>query len=768
MAAPYSGKETNDLLDFEKPKSGSSLDAEKATNLKWAAPRLKSAAAAVALYVTCCRDDEVLAERRSKVDGMYNGEAPFSDSKLRAMGQGGRCNVNWGDAQRQHDASQTGYVDLVHSVDTLVNVTLERGTQPEDADLSEEEATAVINEEITSAIREWPEFESRFLTLSSQFIKHGVGVSYFVDPFDWKFQVAGLSDFKVPRNTRVCEDAADIAFVRRDYTVEELAATIRNEEVAKSEGWDVGAVKMAILNAHRGDKSDRALDWEHWTKLYHEGNTFATVGVKSVRLVHTWVKEIDGTVSVYLWEEPHSKQEKGNSVAQVDAKPDKQEFLYKRERAHKSAQEAYAIFTEGVGNGFIHGVRGQGVKIFPTVQYLNRLRCQLADAASLAGGVMVQPQSYEDLRDVAIQTMGPYNVLRPNVEIVERKGTPDLTKNVIPALNDLTRNLNEAADFYSPEGAAAQGSPYRNQLHVRADLERSARLSQSSLTLFYASFDRLMRELTKRLVNGSKSDPIVSELIRRCAERGVDLKTLRSIDHRKTKATRAIGAGNPSARIATLDELDRERGYFDEVGNRNLTYDRVSTRIGHDAARRYITKTPQPRGTTDQSLATLENAMLMQGTGVPTLPAQLHGTHLDIHLPQLQQLIEAAAGGGDLQQLMPALGAAHQHVAEHAQALGADPTQQDKVAMSIDFSNKARQILENAQRQAEADAARAPEGGEQTSKVAELELIAQTKARIMEQHAEVEMGIKERKAQQEQALKDFEAAAKAQREEGSV
>ena len=84
---------------------------------------------------------------------------------------------------------------------------------------------------------------------------------------------------------------------------------------------------------------------------------------------------------------------------------------------------------------------------------------------------------------------------------------------------------------------------------------------------------------------------------------------------------------------------------MDEVGNRNLTFDRVAARIGHESAVRYVQKDEQPRGSTAQTDAVLENALIKLGQSVPVLPAQLHGNHLELHLPVAQQYIDAVVSG---------------------------------------------------------------------------------------------------------------------------
>jgi hypothetical protein len=706
-------------------------------------------------------DDRENSRKRAKVDGMFDGQPPYDQAKLRAAGQGGRCNLNFGEGQRHLDAALAGYVDLATSTEFLVDTHSNKGAS-EETEIGEREANAIRNEELTTMIRDWPEWNSRYLSLVTEYLKHGVGPTYFDNHHDWRPQVSSLRDFKVPRNTRASEEAIDICFARRDYSVAELYKFISNEDAARTQGWDIEATRKAIMSACRSSKEDKGNDWEHWQRLVKNGDTHEAMETKSVRLVHTWVKELNGKVSHYIWEEKHSKLADKQGGKQSKFAGQNESFLYSKEFIHERSEQAFTIFTHGVGNnGTYHSVRGYGHRIFPLVQYLNRLQCQAADAAAISGGILVQPNSMEDLRDMAIQFYGPWNVLRPNVEVVDRKVNADLTKNMLPVVSDIRNQLADTSDFYSTT-QATKGSPYRNTLQVRAELESATRLSASNLALFYASYDRLLREVVRRIVEGPSTDPAIKVFFERCRERGLTDEQIKNVDHTRTKAARAIGAGNPAARIAVLDQLNQERPFMDEVGNRNLTFDRVAARIGHESAARYVQKDEQPRGTTAQTDAVLENALMKLGESVPVLPAQLHGSHLELHLPIAQQYIDAVVSGQlDPRESLNVLQAIGVHVQGHAQPLASDPNQQNLVSAALDVANKLTQIIENTERSIESDGGE--EGGGVSDKAAEMRQLSLVKQEILRAESETRQAIKRDEARQKQNLADFAAAQEALR-----
>lgn len=206
---------------------------------------------------------------------------------------------------------------------------------------------------------------------------------------------------------------------------------------------------------------------------------------------------------------------------------------------------------------------------------------------------------------------------------------------------------------------------------------------------------------------------------------------------------------------------------MDEVGNRNLTFDRVAARIGHEQAKRYVIRDEQPRGTTQQTDAALENVLIQMGQQVPVLPAQLHGTHLEVHFPMAAQWIDGVVGGQiDPTQAIGTIEALAVHLNQHAEAISGDPTQENLVAQALDLSNKLGQIAENTQRSIEADQGQGG-GGEpspEQSKAMEMQAISQVKQEIMRAESATKQEIKMQEAQQEQRLKDFKAAQEVLRE----
>jgi hypothetical protein len=722
--------------------------------------RLKDAKSALAIYTRLKDADNQSALQRARIDGMFDGASPYDQGKLNASGQSQKTNLNFGEAQRLLDISLSAYVDLYSSLEKFVNV---KGTLGEDAQRHEWED--IVSSEITQLLKSWPEFHSNYLRLCTTFIKHGVGVAYFDSPEGWQFRVGSFEDILIPRQTPASEEAIDVSVIRRSYHLHELNNFIKDPKAAAKVGWNVGEVKRVMVKnvqtTGRGSFAGGSVDSNYEALQAELKNNDLLIGVENptVSVLHFLVREVDGTLSHYSC---------------VESSPEK--FLYEKPSRYQSAEEAYVMFTYGVGsNGTYHSIRGLGQRIFSHIQTSNRLRCQMIDGAMISSAVMLQPESSRALEELDMTFFGSYAVLSPNVNIIE-KAIPNLSQAVQPALEDMQNQLAMNTDTQSPYGPN-QSSPYRNKDQVVSDMDISTQLSGAALNLFYASWGRLLREVVKRIIKSPK-DKRISDFYKRCEARGVPKEFVNSLDTARTKAVRAIGDGSRANRLASLRELNAISGSFDEVGRANLTRDIVATRVGADIADRYAPQVDVPRETVDNKIAIIENGHLAQGQQIPVLSSELHGTHLPIHLETFGQLIEALnTGQADPMQSMPMLQSMYQHVAEHTEFASGEPALEGLVGQAKQVLQYGEEMINNtakAMQKEERDAAQAQQqmteeeammqqqqGGEQQDPKMQS---AQVQMQIMQQKAELEMAIKQQKHEQDQAIRDAEAAMKFQEE----
>ena len=690
--------------------------------------RLKDVKSALSIYSGLLQADERSSVNRARVDAMFDGENPYNQAQLNSSGQSLKTNLNFGEAQRLLDISLSAYVDLYSSLEKLVEV---KGTLGEPSKIAPLED--IVAEELTHLMRSWPEFHSSYLRLCTTFIKHGVAFSYFDTPDEWRFRVGSFADILIPRQTPANE------------------TFIKSPDVASKVGWDVEEVKRVIMkNTSTSGRRGNATAAETWETVQAElknNDIYTGHQNPTVSVLHFWVREMDGSVSHYLCAED---------------KPE--EFLYKRLSRYEKPEQAYILFTYGTGsNGTYHSIRGLGHRIFNHIQTSNRLRCQMIDGAMLGSAVMIQPESQRALDELGFTYYGAYAVLSPNVNIIE-KAVPNLSTAVQPALQDIGNQLalnTDTVSTYGPE----QSSPYRNKMQVVADMDVQTRLSGASLNLFYSSWNRLLREVVRRIVESKKQDPALDEFYTRCYNRGVPIEFIETLDLGRTKAVRSIGNGSYANRLVALRELQAISGSFDEVGRKNLTRDIVSTRVGHDLADRYAPANVDPRPTVDDKIAFFENQQLVGGVPVPVLPTEMHGAHLQAHVPPLLELIEQLnVGAADPVQSLPALQAFYQHISETVQLIVGDPAFELLVSETNQALQYAEEMINNTSKQVqkmERESAPQQQEGEGINPETQSKMEEhQLKMQMAQQKAQLDMEIKKAKFEQEQAMRDAENVLK--------
>jgi len=441
---------------------------------------------------------------RQKIQAMLDGEPPYSPQKLKALGQGYRANLNFGESAAALETALSAYSDLVNSVDRLVSVKTSEGDPAQRLEWEN-----IISEEFHRTITGWDEFFYKQQMLAHHFVSQGVGVVYFEDNRNWKWNTCGLKDFKVPRGTPACDTKVEIAVIEREYLVGELYQFIENEKVASELGWNVEETQKAILlSAESGRATTR--DWEKLQQeLKNNDLMYSHARSSVVRCVHYFVNEFDGTISHYI----------GLRSGDQD------DFLFKKPSRFNHANEAFVLFSYGIGtNGLLHSVRGLGYKLFPFVQLSNRLRNAVVDGAMLSSALMIQPATGEDVSNLSLMYNGPLSVLPPGINVVE-KSMPNLAGNVLPIVRDLELVRQNNTGTYNQKQVMPEGDA-RTATEVQAQLAQQSILSTQAMNLYYIPFQKLLAEQFRRLstVKYRSDEPGGKEAIafrKRMEERGV-------------------------------------------------------------------------------------------------------------------------------------------------------------------------------------------------------------------------------------------------------
>lgn len=656
--------------------------------------RITTAAAVRELYASEIQQDQGSATTRVRIQAMVDGEPPFKQAALNASGQGSRANANFLMGQDLINRVVGGYLDTVTSPKVLMTLDVEHGEPSGRIELSR-----IICQELTRTIRKWPKWQPNIQRLLPMFVTHGVGVQYFQDTVDFRFEVTGFGDFLIPRQTPASEEDVPYAIGRKDTQINELFEKIDNEEVAKAAGWNVAAVKAAINRVTTKASLGEIGDIESFQSRIKNHDFFAARKYPHVAILHAWVKELDGSFSYYMTEK--------------DA-PDG-EFLFQHAHKYADAEEAFNLFIYGTGNGTYHSIRGLGHMIYALCQLHNRVMCQKADGVMLSESIIVQATSGDALQRASLNSLGPLSLLDEGFEIQQHQfqGGSDRTMGF---MSEIKSSAAQMSSRFMAAGGGSTPGVYQNKDRQNFEMESTASGETGAIDLFYSALDRLMRQMCKRILkNSSSSDKLVREFHLRCKKAGITKEIIDSVDIDSIFAYRALGAGSPAARSIGFRRLLEIYPNLDERGRRNLIYELSADAVGYQNVEEFATRSPDANYTTEAGLAELENFSLLQGSPVAVFPGQMHATHLEIHLPKINQVIdEIERGEADPLQLLPGLQATLDHIAAHGEAISIDPAQRGLAGAVKEAVNNLGQIVGNMERKIKAAEKKfRDEGGEQ-------------------------------------------------------
>ena len=710
--------------------------------------RIKSPDALHQVFLRLKQADDVNARNRAEVDAMFDGASPWDDNVLRQAGMASRCNLNFGEAEFILESALAGYIDLINSVENLISVKVKEDDVSKKSDYEQ-----IIAAGFTKMLREWDEFFPKYMLNANYFVKHGVGVTYWEDEYDWRWQVSKIGDFLLPRRTWASEDSIEVAISPRIMRAHELYNFIKDEERATELGWDIDEVKKAIIANTGAQSSYHITDWERYQEDLKNNDVFVAHGSGSeVRVIHAWVKEYDGTVSHYI------------SLADGS----NEDFLYQKRSRFSKACDAFITFTYGVGtNGFYQSIRGLGYKIFPHIQVSNRMRCQFVDGAMLSTSLLIQPESEDALENLAFEYLGPFSVLQSGVNIVDKQ-LPNIGQNAIPVLQDMTEQLQRRAGSYSsPTGNPSPQE--RTKFEVQAQLQGSASLTTGAMNLFYEPWTRLLRGAFKRATRSDylsyeRGGQQVMAFWKYCTERGVPLDVLHN-QIEEVNAVRSIGAGSDQLRLVAMDEMMQMLGQFDEQGKQNVLRDRLAVRVGYDQVDRYVPKSQDARPVIDQKIAELENAAMAQGKQIQVAPNENHFVHAQVHINDIAQQAEALKQQQlDPQQATAYFQAIAPHATQHLEQVAQDASRKQEYGQLKKTLQQAGEIFEQTaekvqSQQAQAAQQQAPSQGPSSEDQSKLQA-HQLQMQMEQERHQQKLALDAAEAKQKLALRDAEMAQK--------
>lgn len=694
------------------------------------------------------------SRNRAIVQAMIDGAPPYRTGKDRAMGSPRQTNVNWGQARKALAREEIPYNDLLESLDILGEIPTKFGTEQQRKTWEPK-----IAEAITEALRKWGSFNYLWQYNVHLFKRDGVSVAFFKDDRDWRWDVYGMQHFKFPNGSKPCEDMLACWSTRVDMNCSQLYQFIKNEDYAKETGWKPSAVRKALEKA--SPTGINPSDFEKWEAHWKNHDlTYTSSSSPVVKTVFFWWKELNGKIS--------------QAILPFNPEADKdQDFMYYKLAKYSSANRLITIFTDGIGtNGDLHSIRGFAHKIYDASVQVNRTMSSFVDAANRAAIPHITGANEDSINSLPFRQHGDYMMLDSGLQFVDQK-LPDYGSTLLPIITMAQQFVDGESSGQSFINHITSGGRRTNEQeqNQRADANQ---LTSGSMTLFFASFERLLKETVRRLARKdyAEDEPggVEAQYLRyQLVKQGIPLDALYQIDFDRIQVNTGVGKGSAQARMQSIRELEANYAQMDATGKNTLMRMKAAQVAGPRTAELLFPVQEDMRPGQQVENAVLENGFLcssnpFQIATVKILPDQDHAVHVKEHCTLLQQLFEQITPENP-QQMHPVVAPLWEHAVSQWELMDPlDPFYSQAKNMLKQWgewvTNTSKQLLAEQQRQAEAQM---EQGGQPSQGLDAAQLTAFSKVENARAKLQVDLAASEQKMQIEARRAALENAERVQK-----
>jgi hypothetical protein len=641
--------------------------------------RLATAEAAYRIFESYCTADEEDAKRRAIIQGMVDGNPPYQQAELDELGLGDMVNVNFLEMRANLDARAAAAHELFIEVPTLIECR-PRKFNKNDVDGAEAfHYCSIVDEEFTHLLHDWSEFLPSMDLVVRESDAYGIGFGLWPDEWDWRIKAFRRGTLRFDAKASIRVDRNDVYMIRDEMTAGELFDIIEDQEAAAGKGWKVNNVRERLIQTFligdSGDQEDKyqLSTWESLQQMARNNDViFEEKQFARVKIVHLLVREVSGDrgVSHYIIAEDESHQK----------------FLMESFERFDGMEQSLWWLPYNYGDGYARSVRGVASLMVQHDDLSNRYLGRVFDAGFLSAGLILSPRGQMDLANLQFIHHGMYTILPPELQIQQSSFSPQITPLI--QLRQVSENVmkNNTGTFRQHSENVVDREGQKTARQVIEETAKEARFEKEAVSFRYTQFDKLYREIFRRLTNPDylKSESPLGGLepakgfMERCEDRGVPKKYIMDWkENFQVHATRALGLGSLGVKMDITNQLMMSRGDMDERGKRNVLRDWVAVRVGYVNVDKYVSKINRDQiPSNEHGIATLENNDMAEGSAIPVGTDQMHKIHVDVHFQAIGQLMQAFAGG----QIQDPIAQAVQmqllveHVSQHVEHMRNEPT----------------------------------------------------------------------------------------------
>lgn len=633
------------------------------TNDKYLSAKLDDPIKAQQVAQRIIAADQKRSRYRAEVKGLFDGNPPFKNADLRKAGLSHLHNINWRVPEAMLNTALTQYYDAVFESPSFATVEC---AYDEHKDVQVEHGE-IITECFQKINEEDPDLSYMFQASQHDMLLMGTGPVMWEDEFDYRAKP--IKETYVPDDTKSNVNQWTICVVRVDYGVEELADKINNEDGATARGWNVAAVRQAIIQATPRDvfgNSERT--WENWQEACRRNELYYSQICETIKVAHIFYREV-------------AEGGKDPSVSHLAVTIDQSvpgKFLFRKLNRFDNWRQVICPMYYDVGDGTHYSVKGMGVKAYGALHATNRLMCHMFDAAYANSSIMLQALTEASREQMQVTPLGPYMILPPNWNVIQTQIASRLDEAMAvkaDGMNTVSANLS----LYRQNINRQKGNPITaREVEYRAENENV--IGRAQLIRYFDQLDEFWQERYRRLANPAYASNLAGgEAAERFRKMLKEKKvTKEAIKNARVRATRSIGYGSPDARLQALMRMMARLPLYSETGRTKILEDLTAADVGHALMRRYIPDQEKPPSE-DLVIATLQVSAAKDGVAPVVTGDQNHIVFAQIFLKACDDAagsLQQGANPMEVYALIDILGPA---IAAHIEALKADPTRKQAV-----------------------------------------------------------------------------------------
>ena len=628
-------------------------------------------------------EDETRMWRDTKVQGLLDGNPPWSQQTLRDIGQGHRANFNLREGEGIVDSAKTPYYDLVFEVPNFAQITFDI---PGAEDYTLQEWGNGITEEYTDVMSDWIGFDQNVQLSQWEMIVRGNGPVFWPHSISWKSESLKSRKVLVPQETKANVEQLEIVVVLHSWRADELEGYIAGAKDTDIDynGWNVPLCKQAIVtSAIRDTRNAVGMEnYELYQRAIRTGDIYYGIHRSNrIFVASLFTREFGGKVSHYIITDSPQPDE-GKEYEKLD---DEVGYIYKKKGKYDGFEQVVCPFFFDTGpDGTWHSIKGLGPKAYDFCDVSNRTFCQMLDGSVIGSGIVLEAQDPNAMEETQLALIGGATVVQPGYKVSQTRIAENLN-GAMSMRRELQNTLQSNTGTYRQRVSEENEEPTLGQAQM--NYQQQAVLSKGATNRYYNNLDKFHAETVRRLLDPAARQPNVpgskeaKDFIMRCLARGIPEEVLDYKFIRRVRSVRSVGYGSPNLRDMATKELVGMIPLMDETGRNHALRMRAAAlpgvgQAGVDSIFPKIEKQGVPNA--HASFATMENNALRQPGGKALVePQQNHSTHFDVHAKDAMDHVQDP--NADPHEKLMHLEQAGPHMAEHLNKIKGDPTRKDEV-----------------------------------------------------------------------------------------